>query len=431
MQNQRRQLPWLGVVTIVLALASAAADWPHWRGADRNDVVRESSGWRGGQWLADRPDWRVAVGAGATSPVAVGDRVFVMDWRDGSDKVACLDAATGREIWSASYRCPERGRHATGDEGLYLGPSSTPSYDGASQRLFTMSIDGDLRAWDAATGRAIWNMNLYDTYGVGQRPRVGRQGRRDYGYPSSPLVLGDSVIVEVGDDEGTLMAFSKETGHRKWSSECRDPAGHTGTPVPITVDGLSCVAVLTLRQLVVVRLDAGHEGRTLATYPWETDFANNIPTPAVHDNFVLLTSKYNHDTICKLRITRDGATKVWEQPFASGVCSPVIHAGRVYWSTDQVICLDFETGNLVWQGGRFGDAGSCILTSDEKLIVWANRGSLALIDAARSATSYRELFRRELNAGSDVWPHVVLSGGRLFCKDREGSMTCFTTGRSE
>ena len=347
-----------------------------------------------------------------------------MGWRDGSDRVVCLDAATGREIWAKSYRCPERGRFATGDESFYRGPSSTPSFDRETRRLLTLSIDGDLCAWEAADGREAWRANLYDSYGVGRRPRVGRQARRDYGYTSSPLVLGGATIVEVGDDEGTLMAFSTTTGRRLWSSECRDPAGHSGSPVPMTVEGLPCVAVLTLRQLLVARLDGGEEGKTLATYPWETDFANNIPTPAVQGPFVLLTTKYNHESICKIEVTRSGATKVWERPYASGVCSPIIHQGRIFWISHRAYCLDFESGEIVWQGGRFGDAGSCIVTGDKKLIAWSHRGTLALVEADRSAAAYRELARREFGAQSDVWPHVVFSLGRLYCKTREGLLTC-------
>lgn len=422
----RLVLPALLVVAGWCGFRTARAeDWPHWRGARRDAVVNEPSGWRDGRWLADRPRWTAELGTGATSPIVVGNRVFAIGWRDGSDRVACLDLATGRQLWAQSYACPELGRFAMGDENFYRGPSSTPSYDQRSERLFTLSIDGDLRAWDASDGRAAWRLNLYDEFGVGQRPKVGRAARRDYGYTSSPLVWGETVIVEVGDDEGTLMAFDARSGRRRWTSQFHEPAGHSGSPVPLSVEGLPCVAALTIRHLLVARLDAGHEGETLATYPWETNFANNIPTPAIQGPYVLVTSKYNHQSMGKLKITRRGAEKVWEAPYSSGVCSPVIRAGRVYWSSHRAYCLDFQSGKLVWEGGRFGDAGSCLVTSDDKLIVWARQGTLALLDAAPAATAFRELARRELPAPSDVWPHVVLSGGRLLCKTREGTLTCW------
>lgn len=420
--------PWFGitlVLTVFMADLAAGADWPHWRGASRSGVVDEKSGYADGRWLPDRPDWTAQVGKGASSPVVVGDSVYVLGHGNGADKITCLEVATGRERWSKSYDCPARGRQATGDEGFYEGPSSTPSFDRRTNQLYTLSVDGDLQAWDGTSGQNRWRRNLYDAYQIARRPKVGRQGRRDYGYTTSPLVTASSVVVEVGADSGTLMGFDARSGERIWSSQHREPAGHTGSPVPMTVGGRPCVAVLTLRDLLIARLDAGHEGETRATYPWITDFANNIPTPAVQGDEVLLTTKYNHESICKVRIDDSGATKVWEQPYASGVCSPVIHAGRVYWSTHRAFALDFSTGKRIWDGGQFGDAGSCLITRDDKLVIWANKGTLALLDASPTATAYRELARRELGAPSDVWPHVVLANGRLYCKDREGLLRCF------
>ena len=236
----------------------------------------------------------------------------------------------------------------------------------------------------------------------------------------------DWVIAEVGDDEGNLMAFSTRTGRRQWTSQCTDPAGHTGGLAPISVDDLPCVAVLTIHQLLVARLDPKHAGETLATFPWETDFANSIATPAVMGNSVVITSEYNQYAVCRVDVTRQGATQRWRQPYASGVCSPVIHKGFLYWGWRGLYCLDFETGKPIWRGGRFGDTASLLATADDRLILWTDRGDLKLVDSARrSPRKYRELASKQLLMKSDVWPHVVLSGGRLYCQDRNGTLHCF------
>ena len=119
--------------------------------------------------------------------------------------------------------------------------------------------------------------------------------------------------------------------------------------------------------------------------------------------------------------------KVWEKPFASKVCSPVIHEGSVYWVWKQVRCLDFATGEQKWEGGDFGDAGSCIVTADRKLIVWGGTGRLSLLDLA--ADRYSELSRSVRIFMSTVWPHVVLADGLLYCKDRDGNLKCFKVNR--
>ena len=258
----------------------------------------------------------------------------MLGWKDGKDHLACLDAGTGKDLWTQSYPCPQYGRHKTGDEGMYSGPSSTPEYDPATGFLYTLSSDGDLICWDTnKKGARVWGFNLYEKHKAGQRPRIGRAGLRDYGYTSSPLVHDAWLLVEVGAKEGNLIAFDKRSGKRAWTSECHDPAGHNGGPTPIKVEGVPCVAVLTLHRLVVVRLDAGHEGKTVAEHPWETDFGNNIASPAVHENYVLITSAYNHQAICKLQhhAERRGA----------GVVEPVLilgmHASRAQGA--RLLCL--------------------------------------------------------------------------------------------
>ena len=426
--------PWaltaLGMVVGMAACSGVtqAADWPHWRGPNRNDITSEHSGWEQGAWPLGEPAWMKAVGHGGTSPIIAGDRLFVMGWENGRDSLWCLDAATGEEIWRQQYACPKYGRHHNGDEGQYHGPSSTPAYDSATGFLYTLSIDGDLNCWYArGDGGRFWGINLYDEYGVGQRPDVGG-GVRDYGYTTSPLVYGDWLIVEVGDDEGSLMAFGKLTGRRLWTSECKDPAGHTGGLLPMTVEGVACVAALTLHRLLVARLDEGHEGETLATYDWQTEFANSIATPTVQGESVILSSGYSVSKTARVNISLRGASKVWESKYFSKVCSPVIHNGHVYIAWQKLRCLDYQTGELIWEGGSFGNDGSCLVAGDGRLIVFGKR-KVALVEGAdRSPAAYQELSVKTGVGSSHCWPHVALAGERLYVKDSEGNLHCFELG---
>ncbi|MCA9247190.1 MAG: PQQ-binding-like beta-propeller repeat protein [Planctomycetales bacterium] len=424
-----RRCIWIGILMLgPLGAIAHGDDWPHWRGPTRNGHTAESSGWEEGRWNGRRERWRAQVGEGGSSPIVVGDALFAIGWNSDmkQDVLVCLDAASGKQRWRQAYDARRYGRKATGDEGLYSGVTATPEYDPATGLLFTLGADGALNGWDTTRGgQRAWSLNLYDAFDPPQRPKVGRSGRRDYGFTSSPLVAGDWLVVEVGGDAGTLIAFDKRTGKTRWRSEATFPAGHTGGPVPISVAGLPCVAVQHFDGLLVARLDVGHEGETLATFPWRTDFANNIASVAVAGDRVLLTSSYNQSAVCCLKITRQGAQELWRAKHSSSICTPVVHGGHVYWCWRSLFCLDLQSGVRLWQHDGYGDAGSLIVTGDDRLILMSGKGKLTLAESAqRSATEAKILSSSQPLFRADAWPHVVLAGGRLYCKDRLGNLVC-------
>ena len=425
-----QRLPALAALSLALTLALTlrAADWPHWRGPNRTGITDEPSGWTGDAWLADKPAWTAKVGEGASSPLVVGDRVFTLGWEDGKDMLRCLGAKDGKQLWSQSYKSARYGRFRTGDEGLYSGPSSTPEYDPATGFLYTLSTDGDLICWDTnADGKTLWSRNLYDDYKAARRPKLTPAPQRDYGYTSSPIIHRDWLLVEVGSTKsGSVIAFDKKTGKEVWASELKEEAGHTGGMSPMTVEGVPCVAVLTQRTLAVIRLDAGKEGKTVATFPWVTDFANTIAGPAVEGDSVVIAAGYNHNAMCKVTFTLSDAKEVWRKKFPSKVCTPVIHDGSVYVAWQRIRCIDWKTGDLKWEGGAVGDPGSCVVTSDGRLVVYGLSGKLVLVEGAtRSPNAYKELAAKDKLFKSQAWPHVALAGGRVYCRDREGNMAVF------
>ncbi len=429
-----RFLSTVALLVIQSANAAFAEDWPHWRGPDRNDVVPEPSGFHDGKWHLTEA-WSAHGGEGSSSPLVAAGKLYLFGWSQGRESLSCLDVKSGKERWRQSYRAPRYGRVSVGDKGLYSGPSATPEYDARTGRLFTLGIDGDLVCWNTKRqGQQLWKINLYDRYHVARRPDVGGlrggRSRRDYGYTTSPLAHRGMLIVEVGDTKtGTVKGFDPRTGQELWTSECRDEAGHTGGLVPMDVDGIPSVVLLTMRHLLVVRIDDGHAGETLAQYPWTTDFANNIPTPAVAGDRIIVTSAYNQYAMACLKVSRQGLEPIWKVDHPSGVCSPVIHKGTIYWGWRGLHAVDLATGRELWQENRIGVTASCLITSDDRLITWAGQGDLILCETAvRSPKQYTELARRKVDFRRDVWPHVVLADQRLYCKDRDGNIRCFTLG---
>lgn len=422
------------LICLCLAQFSAAVDWPHWRGPDRNGISPESTGWDDGIRLPDRELWRIQLGNGASSPLIVDGTLYTLGWSNNRDTLFALDAATGEVKWTQSYAAPKYGRFARGDQGYFSGVTGTPEFDAATGFLYSLSCDGDLQCWDTKKeGAKVWGLNFYDIYKIPIRPQVtSRRGsHRDYGYTSAPLVHGNLVLAEVGSPEhGTVIAYDKNTGKQVWASEHREHAGHSGGLAPMTIDGVACAAVLTARQLLVLRLD---NGKTVAEIDWTTDFINNIATPAVAGSRVIISSRYNQDAMAMYEISLNGgAREVWKVKDATGVCSPIIHEGHVYWSGKGLHCLELETGRKKWEGSKFGDAGSCILTADDRLIIWSDSGSLTFAETAkRSPDKFTQLLRKDRVFNGKAWPHVVFADGRIYCRVMEGDMKCFSLRKEE
>src|SRR4051794_27177507 len=113
----------VGLLALAAARTARANDWPEWMGPDRDGVWRETGIVakfpRGGPKVT----WRTPVGPGYSGPSVAGGRVFVMDRKPaldaegkpvkgdrsgtpGAERVLCLDAATGKQIWVHEYDCP-------------------------------------------------------------------------------------------------------------------------------------------------------------------------------------------------------------------------------------------------------------------------------------------------------------------------------------
>src|SRR5262249_14813622 len=125
--NWLRRLPMSAMMALAIPFVTSAraADWPQWRGPNRDGVVhgvKVPDKWP--EKLAE--EWKVTVGEGVSSPVVVGDKVYVFTRQKDDELVLCLDVATGKEKWR-SERDPAPPRGWAGGGNLSKGPRSTPT----------------------------------------------------------------------------------------------------------------------------------------------------------------------------------------------------------------------------------------------------------------------------------------------------------------
>ncbi len=426
--TRQQNLPCLlsALLAATLALPAARADWPRLRGP-RNDGSTDQTVGQAGKFPG-RKTLQVNVGLGCGSPILADGKLYALGFTGhdgGTDTLVCYDTRAGKLLWRQSYRSRKHGRVAVGDKGAYGGPSASPTFDPDTHRIYTLSVDGELRCWDAAAGgRLLWRRNLYDDFGAVRRPSAGG-GQRDFGFTSSPLLLGDWVIVEAPVKSATVLAFEKADGKLAWRSACNRPAGHTPGPVPLRVDGKDALAVLTLGELVILSAEADRPGRTIARHPWKTKFACNIPSPAVwNGDHLLLTAGYNHRSSLLLGLTGDTLQPVRKLKAFATVSTPLVIGDRAWLINGPLRCVDLTTGKQLYAGGNFGH-GSILATGDGKLIAFG-KGRAVLLDA--EADAYKPLAETPRLFKTDCYPHVALSGGILAMKDRKGNLVCYDLG---
>jgi hypothetical protein len=446
-----------GAALMLCAGPVNAGDWPQWHGPNRDGVTPEVSGWTGSDWGITE-SWRSGVnnvtntGYGVSSPIIVKrstdtvPRIYIMGWRDGNDYLYCLNAENGSILWEESYTCPNYGRTANANKTHYKGVMASPAIDLDTGYLYTISCDGDVYCWDTtnSSDRTVWNFNLHTRYS-----NIPAASPEDYGAVASPLLYGDWVIVEVGDETGNVIAFDKTTGAESWRSANTDLKGW-GSPVMVTVEGKPCVAAMTRTKMLVVRADAGHLGETLAEYAWDTTWSGNIPSPVVHGNRVFFArtdgSGYRAAAV---DLTLSGYTTVFDTSgWYWGCSTAAIHEDNLYLvHARKVRCRGLD-GSDVWTStdilddaayGTFDAASIVVCAGDDKMIVWNGRdwGKLRLVEATASPASYRELasvtnvLQRKEEDHYPGYSHVIVGHGKIICTSIDGDMVCYSVDKQD
>lgn len=411
------RLPWRrGLVALCSAglllqapLAAGEVPWPQWRGPARDGVARTFDTPR--TWpdhLTKR--WSVPVGIGYATPLLAGDRLFLFTRQQGEEVMLALRAGTGETLWRTAYRAPVTLNQRSGSFRHGEGPKSTPTY--ADGRLFTMGMGGIVSAFDAATGRLLWQK---------APPAVLPL----YGTATSPLVDGDRVIVHTGGhDQGALVAFDVRTGEERWRWSGDGPA--YGSPVLATLDGVR--QVIGVSQQFVIGVDAG-SGSLLWKRPFLPPNTTSSQTPIVLGRTVLISGQSMGVTAFAPRRGPDGWTSetVWENPDVSMYMSNgVVIAGVLYGlshkNSGQWFALDASTGKTLWLTRGREAANAAIVGTGAFLVQLKDDGELLVTPAARQGHAP---VRRYQVADSATWAQPVLDGRRIFIKD-EDHLTLWT-----
>jgi len=389
---------------VVMASALAAAqdlgpDWPQFRGPSRDGAVAsfvEPATW------PDRlsQKWKVEVGDGYSTPVLVGPRVYMFSRQGTNEVMQAIDASTGKTIWQTRYPAPVTMNPAAAAHGP--GPKATPTFEDG--RLFTLGMGGIVTAFDAASGKQLW-----------QKPAGSSLPL--YGTAMSPLVDRGLVIVHVGGDNGgALTAFEVATGNVKWAWTGDGPS--YASPIVAEIDGVR--QIITLTQSNVVGVSAA-DGRLLWRRPYTTQFTQNIITPVLTGH-TLVIGGYQNPTIA-LRVAKTGdqwsAEQIWENGDVSMYMTNGVLVGDRLFALSQrnrgqYFLLDVGSGKTVWTGAPRQAENAAIVRAGS--LIFSLEDDAELVVGRVGANAFQEL-KRYTVANAATWAQPVISGRRVFVKD--------------
>jgi outer membrane protein assembly factor BamB len=399
----------LAISLVCIFVTSAfAEDWPQWLGPRRDNSSTETvAPWKGNPKVL----WRKPVGEGNSSPVVAGGRVYIhAKVKDkNEEEIVAFDANSGEELWRSGYTRPAF-KSLFGN-----GPRATPCVHG--NQLFAFGITGILTCLDTADkGKQLWQVDTLNKL---------KAKNLFFGMSSSPLVVGERVLVNVGATGASVVAFDRARGEIAWKS-IDDPASYS-SPILVGEGGQPQAVFLTGANLASVNPADGH---VFWRFPLKDTLLESSTTP-IRAGDLLLASSITYGSVGLRLETKEGKPAVeqaWKNPALTSYFSTPVPVGKdyIYMVTGttpsplskpaaDLHCIETKTGKSLWKKAKIGKYHASLMrTVDEKLLLLTDGGDLALLEP--DPKGYRELARSKVS-GPDTWAHPALSGGRLYIRD--------------
>jgi outer membrane protein assembly factor BamB len=397
--------------TVSTSIDLQAADWPQWRGPQRDGISGDTGLLK--QWPTAGPAlvWNApGLGRGFSSVSVVGNRIYTLGESGDTTFIRCLDAASGKVLWSSPLG-------KSGGGGGFPGPRGTPSVDNG--QVYALGQYGDLVCVKAADGSKVWQCNLMSDH--------GGKIMSGWGNAESVLVDGPLVVCTPGGPQGTLLALNKDTGAPVWrTKDWTSPAGYASVIVGTVAgvrqyiasagNGLGGVSPKDGRML----WQAPHGGKTAV-----------IPTPIVAGDSVYAAMGYGVGATL-VRISAEGdtlkATTVYQQnKNMANQHGGVVRVGdHVYGHCDGKgwICQNVQTGDVAWRSDKLGKGS--ISSADGMLYLRSEggNGTIVLLEASPAGWNEKGRFDPPLPGTKEHWAHMVIANGRLYVRDQD-QICCF------
>ncbi len=285
------------------------------------------------------------------------------------------------------------------------GPRGTPTIE--DNRVYVEGGFGDLSCLDAATGKTLWHVNLTEKF---------RGGRPGWGYSESPLIVNDLVIVTPGGADGTIAALNKNTGDLVWRSSDLKQGAHYSSPMFAEIAGVPQIVQFANQSVFGVTLNGG---KLLWSYDGSANGTANISTPTIFGDHVLSSSGYGKGAglvkVTNVSTDEQKAEEIYYEKKLSNHHGGIIKVGdHVYGFGGALVCMNFLTGEIVWQERSVGKGS--VIAADGMLYLLGENAEVGLAEA--TPEGYREHGRFKIdNFSKPAWAHPVVANGKLFLRN--------------
>lgn len=402
------------VSALILATAGAtiatAADWPQYRGPKHDGAAADSDIVK--RWPKGTPKvlWKKKAGNAFGSFAVAGGKAYLFMERDKNEVLAALNPDTGDELWATPV-----GKTIFEKQGGN-GPRSTPTVDG--DRVYVFGTYFKLACVNAADGKIVWEHDLA-TENAAQTDN--NKTIKAWGNASSPIVMGDLVIVNGGGSGQSFLAFNKSDGKLAWKSG--DEKITHATPTPATIHGVPQVIFFTQSGLVSLAPETGKELWRFA-FPFKVATASSPIVGGEKGDVVFCGAGYGVGAAA-CQVSKDGdkfsAKQLWRTEGENQLhwTTPVYHDGFLYgifgWNqrgNGPLKCVNIMTGKETWSKDGFGTGGGTILVGDH-ILVQGDKGEQTLVKA--TPLKYTQVGQFQV-LGGKCWTMAIYVDGRIYAR---------------
>ena len=424
--NHTRPAELLAVILLLLTSClsqhgrhvALAGDWPQILGPHRSGIA-DPDEQLADTWPAAGPQevWRRPVGSGYAGVSVVDGKAFLFHRIDDQEITEALDAATGEGIWKTNHSTRFRPQVGGGD-----GPLCTPTV--SNNKVITFGTQGMLTCLNAQTGKILWQHRTHEEFDAGEGY---------FGSGSSPLVIDNHVVVNVGGRNGAGVAgFDLATGTVVWKTT--DEPSSYAAPSSVMLGKQQHVVVITRYQCLLIDPRNGAIG-------WSFPFGMRGPTvnaatpitwrDQANGHRLLVTASYGIGSVCAT-FTKTEVTPQWSgtDSLASQYCTPILRKGHLYCIDGRddgppgaMTCIDITTGKAVWREENFGYGN--LLAADNKVLAVKTNGDIALLNVSPQGMT---VLGQSQPLPGTIRALPTLAQGRLFVRN-DDTLVCLDISR--